>query len=92
MKWTYKFQFVEQITRAHSYTPFGVVHYARNLALPLGELSAQPTERENMTIPKDNSQLENARRFRIFDSAWIGGSAIFQPRRRQEFSRRVYTN
>ena len=26
--------------------PFGVVHYARNLALPLGELSAQPTERE----------------------------------------------
>ena len=41
-----KFQFVEQITRAHFYTPFGVVHYARNLALPLGELSAQPTERE----------------------------------------------
>ena len=40
------FQFVEQITRAHFYTPFGVVHYARNLALPLGELSAQPTERE----------------------------------------------
>ncbi len=40
------FRFVEQITRAHFYTPFGVVHYARNLALPLGELSAQPTERE----------------------------------------------
>ena len=51
-------------TRAHFYTPFGVVRYARNLALPLGELSAQPTERENMTIPKDNSQLENARRLR----------------------------
>ena len=51
-------------TRAHFYTPFGVVCYARNLALPLGELSAQPTERENMTIPKDNSQLENARRLR----------------------------
>lgn len=33
-------------TRAHFYTPFGVVRYARNLALPLGELSAQPTERE----------------------------------------------
>ena len=46
------------------YTPFGAVRYARNLALPLGELSAQPTERENMTIPKDNSQLENARRLR----------------------------
>ena len=41
-----KSQFVEQITRAHFYTPFGVVHYARNLALPLGELSVQPTERE----------------------------------------------
>ena len=40
------------------------MRYARNLALPLGELSAQPTERENMTIPKDNSQLENARRLR----------------------------
>ena len=59
-----KFQFVEQITKAHFYPPFGVVHCARNLALPLGELSAQPTERENMTIPKDNSQLENARRLR----------------------------
>ena len=46
------------------YTPFGAVRYARNLALPLGELSAQPTERDNMTIPKDNSQLENARRLR----------------------------
>ena len=57
-------EFIEQITRAHFYAPFGVVHYARNLALPLGELSAQPTERENMTIPKDNSQLENARRLR----------------------------
>ena len=33
--------------KAHFYPPFGVVHYARNLALPLGELSAQPTEREN---------------------------------------------
>ena len=32
-----KFRFVEQITRAHFYAPFGVVHYARNLALPLGE-------------------------------------------------------
>ena len=51
-------------TSAHFYTPFGAVRYARNLALPLGELSAQPTERENMTIPKDNSQLENARRLR----------------------------
>ena len=40
------------------------MRYAGNLALPLGELSAQPTERENMTIPKDNSQLENARRLR----------------------------
>jgi very-short-patch-repair endonuclease len=40
-----KSEFIEQITRAHFYTPFGVVHYARNLALPLGELSAQPTER-----------------------------------------------
>ena len=40
-----KFLFVEQI-RAHFYTPFGVVRYAGNLALPLGELSAQPTERE----------------------------------------------
>ena len=58
-----KFRFAKQI-RAHFYTPFGVVRYARNLALPLGELSAQPTERENMTIPKDNSQLENARRLR----------------------------
>ena len=64
IKQVFKFLFVEQITRAHFYTPFGVVHYARNLALPLGELSAQPTERENMTIPKDNSQLENARRLR----------------------------
>ena len=44
--------------------PFGAVLYARYLALLLGELSAQPTERENMTIPKDNSQLENARRLR----------------------------
>ena len=35
-----------------------------HLAPPMGELSAQPTERENMTIPKDNSQLENARRLR----------------------------
>ena len=34
------------------------------LALPLGELAAKPTERENMTIPKDNSQLENARLLR----------------------------
>ena len=41
-----KFQFVAQILRAHFYTPFGVVRYLRNLALPLGELSAQPTERE----------------------------------------------
>ena len=30
----------------------------------MGELSAQPTERETMTIPKDNSQLENARQLR----------------------------
>ena len=50
--------------RAHFYTPFGVVRWARPLALPLGELAAKPTERENMTIPKDNSQLENARRLR----------------------------
>ena len=41
----FKFKFVEQITRAHFYTPFGVVHYARNLALPLGELSPKVTER-----------------------------------------------
>ena len=40
-----KQEFIEQITRAHFYAPFGVVHYARNLALSLGELSAQPTER-----------------------------------------------
>ena len=33
-------------TSAHFYTPVGAVRYARNLALPLGELSAQPTERE----------------------------------------------
>ena len=33
-------------TNAHFYTLFGAVRYARNLALPLGELSAQPTERE----------------------------------------------
>ena len=57
------FSFIEQI-RVHFYTLFGVVRYVRNMALPLGELSAQPTERENMTIPKDNSQLENARRLR----------------------------
>ena len=37
-----KFQFVEQITRAHFYTPFGVVHYARNLALPEGEPRGGP--------------------------------------------------
>ena len=44
---------------------FGAVLYARYLALPLGELSAQPTERaKKMSIPKDNSQLENARRLR----------------------------
>ena len=36
----------------------------RCLALPLGELAAKPTERGNMTIPKDNSRLENARRLR----------------------------
>ena len=36
----------------------------RCLALPLGELAAKPTERVKMTIPKDNSQLENARRLR----------------------------
>ena len=52
---------VHKTVNSHS---FGVVCYAWNLALPLGELSAQPTERENMTIPKDNSQLENARRLR----------------------------
>ena len=40
------------------------MHWAQPLALPLGELAAKPTERENMTIPKDNSQLENARRLR----------------------------
>ena len=34
---TEKVKFIEQITRAHFYAPFGVVHYARNLALPLGE-------------------------------------------------------
>ena len=39
------FGLIEQI-RVHFYTPFGVVCYAWNLALPLGELSAQPTERE----------------------------------------------
>lgn len=50
-KWIYE-QTKKQIpvcrtgTRAHFYTPFGVVRYVRNLALPLGELSAQPTERE----------------------------------------------
>ena len=44
-KENYNFQFVEQRTRAHFYTPFGAVLCARNLALPLGELSAQPTER-----------------------------------------------
>ena len=32
------------------YTSFGVVRCVRNLALLLGELSAQPTERGNMTI------------------------------------------
>ena len=32
-----KFLFVEQITRARFYTPFGAVHSARNLALPKGE-------------------------------------------------------
>ena len=36
------FQFVEQITRAHFYTPFGVVHYARNLALSEGEPRGLP--------------------------------------------------
>jgi len=35
-----------------------------HLALPLGELAAKPTERVNMTIPKDDSQLEKARRLR----------------------------
>ena len=45
--------------------PFGAVLYARYLALPLGEVSALPTERgKEMTIPKDNSQLENARHLR----------------------------
>ena len=34
------------------------------MALPLGELAAKPTERVKMIIPKDNSQLENARRLR----------------------------
>ena len=43
--WIDKSEFIERITRAHFYAPFGVVHYARNLALPEGELSAQPTER-----------------------------------------------
>ena len=37
-----EFQFVEQITRAHFYTPFGVVHYARNLARPEGEPRGLP--------------------------------------------------
>ena len=55
LKWNYNFLFVEQRTRAHFYTPFGVVHYARNLALPLGELSAQPTEREKHDHTKGQS-------------------------------------
>ena len=31
--------------KAHFYTPFGVVCWMRYLALPLGELAAEPTER-----------------------------------------------
>ena len=31
--------------RAHFYTPFGVVRWMRYLALPLGELAAEPSER-----------------------------------------------
>ena len=33
-------------SRAHFYTPFGVVRWAQHLALPWGELAAKPTERE----------------------------------------------
>ena len=32
--------------RAHFYAPFGVVRWVRYLALPVGELAAEPTERD----------------------------------------------
>ena len=35
----------QRIIRAHFYTPFGVVRWMRYLALPLGELAAEPSER-----------------------------------------------
>ena len=48
------FKFVEQITRAHFYTPFGVVHYARNLALPLGEPRGLPATVPYVIIAQRN--------------------------------------
>ena len=56
-------QFAELI-KAHFYTPFGVP-CEHPLPLPLGEVAERSEDGEGtMTIPKDNAQLENARRLR----------------------------